>query len=271
MSPDWTGSMGSEPRRFGADLALAHVLADAADALTRAAFVPGGSIDHEFKADGTPVSAVDLAVERALVAILERKRPGDAVLGEEVGSRGLSRRTWMLDGVDGTRSFVSGSPMWSTLIGLVDDGNPILGVKSSPAQGRRWWATRGSGAWGRDYDSSVAERLSVAGHPRGRRIRACVDLAWPGHPTRSTVDRIIGKVEAVAMTTHPAIMVATGDIDLAVQVAGGPYDFAGLMPIVWEAGGTCVDLHGHAVRSPQPPVIYHGGLDEDLLDDLLRT
>lgn len=265
--PAWTRPPGDASDGLDADLAFAHELADAADAITREAFVMGGNVDHEVKPDGTPVSDIDLEVEQALLEIVRRHRPDDAVLGEEVGAHGAGHRRWMIDGIDGTSSFVTGSPLWSTLIGMVEGDVPVLGVKSSPAQGRRWWGARDRGAWSCDYGSGAAERLVVGGTPPSR-ITACVDLAWVGHPTRPVVDRLIERVDTVPMTTHPGFMVAAGDVDLAIQVAGGPWDFAGVMPVVWEAGGRCLDLDGNEVHVPQPPMVYVGSLTSDALRDL---
>ncbi|HKY68740.1 MAG TPA: inositol monophosphatase family protein, partial [Acidimicrobiales bacterium] len=130
------------------DLALALRLADAADALTGPAFT-GEHLAHEIKPDGSPVSDTDLAVERRIVEILAADRPGDGVLGEEVGESGGRARRWVLDGIDGTVLFVAGVPGWSTQIALEVDGRPLVGVVTSGADGRRWWAARGTGAWQR--------------------------------------------------------------------------------------------------------------------------
>ena len=265
----WLTTRGDTINGLSADLAFAHVLADAADAITRSAFLAGRAVDHELKADGSPVSATDKAAERTVLDLVVANRPTEAVVGEEVGVHGTSRRTWTVDGIDGTTNFVKGSPLWSTLIALVEDDMPVLCVKSSPAQGRRWWAARGRGAWSCEYGSSVAQRLAIWQPRADRLITACVDLAWSGHPIRASIDRLATRVNIVGMTTHPAVMVASGEIDLAVQAAGGPWDFAGVMPLVWEAGGRCVDLDGREVRRPQPPIIYVGNVTGDEVRQLL--
>lgn len=254
------------------DLGFAHVLADAADEITRASYVPGGTMEYGIKHDGTPVSETDHAVEQALLALVRRHRPGDAFLGEEVGEHGTGRRRWVVDGIDGTSSFVNGDPLWGTLIALVHDEAPALGMNSSPAQGRRWWATRGSGTWTKPHDradpaSSVP--LKVAGLLEGRRPRANVELVGERHGTRPIVDRLVGRIEPVAMTAHPGLMVAAGEIDLAVQVTGGPWDFAAVMIMVLEAGGRCLDLQGADVGVPQPPMVYTGAIDPEHLRRLL--
>lgn len=254
------------------DLRVAHLLADSADAITRAAFVAGGSVEHRLKHDGTPVSETDLAVEQELLTLVKRHRPGDAFLGEEVGEHGHSRRRWLVDGVDGTNNFVTGDPRWGTLIALLEDDTPVVGVNTSPGQDHRWWAARDGGAWVTALDppgDAPVLRLQAPSTPVDR-PRANVELAWESHPSRPVVDRLAGKVRHVSMTTHPGLMIANGEADLAVQLAGGPWDFAAVMVIVEEAGGRCVDLAGVEVRLPQAPVIYLGGISTKELGQLLE-
>lgn len=251
------------------ELQFAHLLADAADAITRAAFVVGGAVEHRLKDDGTPVSATDVAVEQELLTRVQQHRPRDAFLGEEVGAHGRGRRRWVVDGVDGTNNFVTGDPRWGTLISLLDDDLPVVGINTSPAQGRRWWASRDGGAWvaALDGDASVTP-LQVAAAPADR-PRAVVELAGATHPSRPVVDRLTGRVVHVAMTTHAGLMVAGGDADLAVHLDGGPWDFAAVMVIVDEAGGRCVDLTGVEVQQPRGPVIYLGNVGSTELEQLL--
>ena len=92
---------------------------------------------------------------------LKRTRPRDAVVGEELETTGRGSRRWVIDPIDGTKNFVRGVPVWATLIALVDDDQPVLGLVSAPALARRWWAADGSGAWtGRSL--SAAHRLAVS-------------------------------------------------------------------------------------------------------------
>lgn len=117
---------------FADDLALALELADAADALTLARF-EASDLRVESKPDMTPVSDADLAVEEALRAELAESRPADAVLGEEFGGEvAFKGRQWVIDPIDGTKNFVRGVPVWATLISLLVDGEPVVGVVSAP-------------------------------------------------------------------------------------------------------------------------------------------
>ena len=143
------------------DLALALRLADAADEVSRPAFT-GVAVPHELKADGSPVSATDIAVERRISEVVAAERPADGVLGEEVGESGPAGRRWILDGIDGTVLFVAGVPGWATQIALEVDGEPVVGVTASGGDGRRWWAARGAGAWRRTAPGAPAEPLAVS-------------------------------------------------------------------------------------------------------------
>ncbi|HXO12082.1 MAG TPA: inositol monophosphatase family protein, partial [Mycobacterium sp.] len=143
------------------DLAVALALADQADAVTLDRF---GAVDLrvDTKPDLTPVSDADHAVETGLRATLARARPDDAVLGEEFGgTTTLTGRQWIIDPIDGTKNFVRGVPVWATLIALLDDGVPQVGVVSAPALHRRWWASAGAGAFVAVGDTAV-RRLSVS-------------------------------------------------------------------------------------------------------------
>jgi histidinol-phosphatase len=134
---------------FDDDLRLAHVLADQADSLTTQRF-KALDLKVETKPDLTPVSDADRAVEELLRTALGRSRPRDSMLGEEFGTvagRADGRRTWIVDPIDGTKNYVRGVPVWATLIALLEDGKPVVGVVSAPALGRRWWASQGGGAY----------------------------------------------------------------------------------------------------------------------------
>src|SRR6187549_3289055 len=135
---------------YADDLALAHLLADTADSISMARF-RALDLTIESKPDLTPVSDADTAVEQAIRSTLARARPRDGVLGEEFGptapAAGPGPRRWVIDPIDGTKNFVRGVPVWGTLIALMINDQPAVGVVSAPALGRRWWASLGSGAY----------------------------------------------------------------------------------------------------------------------------
>jgi histidinol-phosphatase len=141
------------------DLRFAQHLADAADEITRGYVgeeVPGA----ETKPDGTPATHVDLEVEATLLAIVERERPDDGFLGEEVGFARQGPRRWIVDGIDGTAAFVAGRAEWSTLIALDDRGRSTVGVVSAPALGRRWWAALAAARGRQRYQTQDATGVS---------------------------------------------------------------------------------------------------------------
>src|SRR5713101_2217763 len=130
---------------FDSDLAFAHELADAADAITLARF-RALDLHVETKPDLTPVSEADRAAEEAIRDLVAQRRDGEGVLGEELGDDGGDVR-WIVDPIDGTRNYVRGGPVWATLLALEREGVVEAALVSAPALGRRWWAARGEGAW----------------------------------------------------------------------------------------------------------------------------
>src|SRR5207237_10202073 len=113
------------------------------------------------KPDLTPVTDADQAVEDTIRRTLGRARPRDAVLGEESGTTGWGPRRWVVDPIDGTKNFVRGVPVWATLIALTVEDEAVAGVVSAPALSRRWWASKGGGAWaGKSLHSAQPCRVS---------------------------------------------------------------------------------------------------------------
>ena len=140
MSTPATPAPPTTERRWREDLDLAHAIADQVDPVTRAHF-ERQDFEVQTKPDLTPVTDADRQAERMIRESLSRARARDCVLGEEFGQTGRSPRQWVIDPIDGTKNFVRGVPVWATLIGLVEDGEVVVGLVSAPALGRRWWAT----------------------------------------------------------------------------------------------------------------------------------
>ena len=227
------------------DLTLALALADQADALTMARF---GALDlHvETKPDLTPVTDADRGAEESLRATLAEARPGDSVFGEEFGgTTTLTGRQWVLDPIDGTKNFVRGVPVWCTLIALLEDGTPTVGVISAPALARRWWASAGQGAFG-----------SFAGHTRKLAVSGIGDLAsaslsysdlTTGWEDRR--DRFVDLTDAVWRVRAYGdfwsyCMVAEGAVDIACEPEVKLWDIAPLDILIREAGGTFTSIDG---------------------------
>ncbi|MFM9135024.1 MAG: inositol monophosphatase family protein [bacterium] len=225
------------------DLSLALALADTADGVTLPAFRREGLV-VETKPDLTPVTEADRGAEATLRAELGRRRPGDTVVGEEMGGTLGSGRQWILDPIDGTKNFVRGVPVWASLIALVIDGLVEVGVVSAPALGRRWWAARGLGAWTRGPEDSTDRRLraSAVGNLADASFSFSDGIGWPP-----------GALDALAASAWRSraygdfwshMLVAEGSVDIAMEPELSVWDVAALVPIVEEAGGRITAIDG---------------------------
>lgn len=252
------------------DLALAHELADAADAHTLSRF---RTLDLRVtaKPDLTPVSDADIAVEAAVRRTLATRRPTDAVLGEEEGLLGQGPRRWVVDPIDGTKNFVRGVPVWATLLALQVDGRVEVGVVSAPALGRRWWAARGSGAYAGSALAG-ATRLQVSG------VDSLADAhlsyssltGWEEQgrlPGLLTLSRQVWRTRAFGdFWSH--VLVAEGAVDASCEPEVSLWDLAALQVVVEEAGGRFTDLAGRATPDGGSVVCSNGLLHEQLLSAL---
>jgi len=245
-----------------ADLELALALADDADALSLPRF-RALDLRVETKADRSPVTDADQAVERALRGRLARERPEDGILGEEEGDSGASAVRWIIDPIDGTKNFSRGIPVWATLIALERDGIIVCGVASAPALGRRWWAARGEGAY-RDGErihvsriDSVSEATMSFSSSSLRDVRA-LELARRVWHAQGFSD----------FWAH--LLVAEGGVEIAVEHVMNPWDNAVLQVIVEEAGGRFSDLRGQPRYDGGSAVTTNGLLHDEVLAQLNR-
>lgn len=248
-------------RRMHPDLELALELVDLAAQIALPRFE-----DRQFgvtiKPDGSPVTDVDQAVERALRERLAQARPGQAVLGEEYGASGESEWCWYLDPIDGTSRFVDGDPGWMTFVALGCGAEIKVGVVGMPARSRRWWASRGEGAV-RD-----GEPIRVTG--TARLADAVVNDDWrdaltketPGHPLSAVADR----AGAVRLHDgHGFLTVAAGDADVALGSGGHAWDYAAVKVIVEEAGGRFTALSGDDRIDARDAIVTNGVLHDEVL------
>ena len=251
------------------DLALAHSLADAADAITIARF-RALDLQVESKPDLTPVSDADRAVEQELRRLLASSRPGDAVLGEEYGVDGDGPRRWVIDPIDGTKNFVRGVPVWATLIALQVDERVTVGVVSAPALGRRWWAGRGLGAYA-GTSTADASRLSVSAvSSLGDAALSYSSLAgWPGSAFVDLTQKVWRSRAFGDFWSH--VLVAEGAVDISCEPEVSLWDLAALQVVVEEAGGRFTDLAGNARPDGGSVVCSNGLLHDEVLAALSRT
>jgi histidinol-phosphatase len=199
------------------------------------------------KPDLSLVSDADRDAEELIRAQLRRTRPRDAVTGEELPPTGSGARQWVVDPIDGTHNFVRGVPVWGTLIALVDDGRPVLGLVAAPALGRRWWATLGSGAWaGRSLTS--ARRIRVSGVSRLEDASISCS-SWTSWAAVDRQDEVLDLARACWRERAYGdfwsyMLLAEGAVDIAAEPELEPYDMAALVPVVTEAGGRFTSLAG---------------------------
>lgn len=233
------------------DIALALRLADAAGDAIRPHFrkLEGA----ESKDDASPVTVADRAAEEAMRRILLAEVPQDGIQGEEFGaSEGRSGRTWVLDPIDGTRSFIVGRPIFGTLIALVDNGFPVLGIIDQPILGERWVG-------------AVGRRTTFNGSPV--RTRACARLEGAQIATTSPhlfsphdAEHYMALIETVAngrLGQGPVYggdcynygLLASGHIDIVCESGLKLHDFAALVPVVEGAGGTMADWKGEPLHA----------------------
>ena len=245
------------------DLALAHALADLADAISLDRY-QAQDLVITTKPDNTPVTDADRAVETAIREALATHRQTDGLVGEEFGSdKGTSGRYWVIDPIDGTKNFMRGVPTWATLIALVQVDQSgveevIVGIASAPALARRWSAAKGHGAFVRfnsgsidelsdEFDASSNEKkISVS------KVAALTDASISYSDFIGWGDRLepFQKMLANAWRTRGIgdfwshMLVAEGAVDVAIEPKLAVWDMAALDIIVREAGGTFTNTAG---------------------------
>jgi len=260
------------------DSTEAAVDLDHALEVARAAAAQAGSIamehfrrplDVETKPDDSPVTVADRACETAIRARIEQAFPEHAILGEEFGRAGEHRCLWLIDPIDGTRSFIRGLEFWSVQIALMVDGELVLGVSAAPPFDETAWAVRGRGAWldGEPLHVAAADSVDAMDLSLGNVRTLARGPGW----TR------IGELVRRARRTrgygdfYPYHRLAAGRLDAVVESDVNILDIAALTVIVREAGGTCTTLSGAPIgldsssmlAAPEP---LHGRL-VSLLND----
>jgi len=227
----------SELDRF---LALASELADAAGSVIRPYFRQRLMVED--KSDLTPVTAADRAAELAMRGLIEDRFPDHGIVGEEFGRvREGAEFVWVLDPIDGTKSFISGVPLFGTLIALARAGHPILGIIDQPISRERWIGAEG-------YETTHN------GSPI--RCRACPDIGAatvfatsPDMFRERHADAFSRVSRAAKLVRYGADcyaygLVALGFVDVVIEASLNPYDFGPMLPIIEGAGGIASDWHG---------------------------
>ena len=236
-------------------LALANDLADASGAVIRRYFRQPLAVDD--KADESPVTVADREAEEVIRALLAARRPSDGVIGEEHGNERIDAEyVWVVDPIDGTKSFITGRPIFGTLIALARAGRPLLGIIDQPVIGERWIGALGHGT-----------RFAGA----AARTRACPDLASALLGTTSPDLFPPGRIErfrrVAAAAKHVVYggdcytygQLSSGFVDVVIEAGLKPYDYCALVPVIEEAGGVVTDWNGDPIRVTSDGTVLAAG------------
>ncbi len=219
---------------------LANRLADEAGQIVRQHFRT--AFDVESKADASPVTIADRAVEKRLREIIEKERPEDGIFGEEFGiKKSQNGLTWVLDPIDGTKSFVIGRPTFGTLIALCEDNAPVLGIIDQPILKERWLGAKGS--------PTVFNGAPVKTRSCKKLSQACVSSTTPAmfSKTGPVYEKFEhgAKMMSWGADCYAYGLLANGYCDIVVEANLSPYDFAALVPVIEGAGGKICDWRGN--------------------------
>jgi histidinol phosphatase-like enzyme (inositol monophosphatase family) len=248
------------------DVRLAQRLADAAGAAIRPLF--RGQWSLERKSDRSFVTEADRAAEAAMRAIIEEVCPDDGIIGEEYGTRNEGAgRQWVLDPIDGTTSFIAGRPIFGTLIALMQDGWPVLGVIDQPITRERWVGQMGKPTLfnGKPASSAPCKELS----------EAVLATTSPHLFTNEEADAFMSVAKQVAEKKivfggdcYSYGLVASGHIDLVIEAGLKLHDYAALVPVVEGAGGMMADWQGNPLDAGSDGTVLALG-DPARLEDVL--
>lgn len=233
---------------------FAHTLADVSAAAIMPHFRKRLTVEN--KAAGgkgyDPVTVADRAAERAIRRRVAQAFPDHGIVGEEYGTlAGAGRYRWVIDPIDGTRAFITGSPLWGTLIGLMDGVDPVLGLMNQPFTGERFWSERGQARW-RGADGAT-QRL---------RTRACARLGdavlttthpdlFAQGPESAAFDAIRSRVRMIRYggDCYGYCLLAAGFVDIIIEAGLKPHDIVALVPIIESAGGIVTTWDGKSAHA----------------------
>ena len=250
------------------DLALALRLADLAGAAIRPLF--RGQWSEEKKADRSFVTEADRAAEAAMRRLIEAEFSADGIIGEEYGTRNEGAgRQWVLDPIDGTTSFIAGRPIFGTLIALLQDGWPVLGIIDQPVAGERWV--------GRIGQPTLFNGKPVQARPLKELGDAVLATTSPHLFTNEEADAFMSVAKQVAEKKivfggdcYNYGLVASGHVDVVIEAGLKLYDYAALVPVVEGAGGMMADWQGNPLDAGSDGTVIALG-DPARLEDVLEA
>jgi inositol-phosphate phosphatase/L-galactose 1-phosphate phosphatase/histidinol-phosphatase len=221
-------------------IAFAKKLADASAAVIRPYYRSGLTIDD--KSDASPVTQADREAELAMRALINAERPQDGIIGEEFGAeRDDADWVWVLDPVDGTKAFITGRPLFVTLIGLLYRGQPVLGVVNQPIANERWVGVVGQGCTLNDQAVTVSQITELS--------RARIGTTGPQYFAPASREAFMqfqqgGRFTVYGGDGYQYALVATGGLDVVIEEGLKLHDFAAVAPVVISAGGIMTDWQG---------------------------
>jgi len=221
-------------------------VAQAAAAQTLPRFRKQGVVSNKEQGSFDPVTEADRETERAIRALINAEYPGHGILGEEYGNENMaSRHVWVIDPIDGTRAYISGVPVWGTLVGLTVDGDAVAGMMAQPFTGELFYAN----ASGAHYEGPGGPR-KLAARKTTRLADATLFTTTPalfkGAQERQRYDALERQVQLARYGTdcYAFAMVASGSVDIVVDPGLKPYDIVALIPIIEKAGGVISTFDG---------------------------
>lgn len=258
------------PVSIANDLSLAIRLSEIADQISMKRF-RASDLRIETKPDRTPVTDADIEVEAALRKTLANERPGDQIIGEEYENTDPQERSWILDPIDGTVNYLRGVPIWATLIALREKGEITVGVVSAPALQRTWWAAKGYGAH-TEFADGKTKRIEVS------KISKLEDSYFSYNSLQmwdqvGKLDKIVDINRKVWRTRafgdfYSYMLLAEGAIDAVAEHDLEIYDWAALVPIIREAGGSFTGLYGDLKEDTESVLATNGLLHQAYRDSL---
>ena len=228
---------------------LAHLLADAAGEIVRPA-ARSRRVVHR-KADASPVTDVDRDVELRLREMIAARFPDHGIVGEEFGSeRPEAEHVWVLDPIDGTKSFMAGLPVYGTLVGLARSGRPILGVIDQPVTRERWVGIDGDGTRynGEHVRTSACDRLGDA-------LVCTTSAEYYEGEDAGALHRVVACARWMVYggNCYAFAQVAGGFVDVAIETRVQVYDYFALVPVIENAGGVMTGWRGEPLTLQPPP------------------
>ena len=228
----------------------------------------GRGVDVETKGDGSPVTIADRAAETIAGEWISSRFPLDGIMGEEFGvTRPDARRRWIVDPIDGTRTFVRKVPLWGTLVAVAEGQRILAGAACFPAVNELIVAAPGLGCWHNDsrcHASNVSELSAAA--------VTVTDDRFGGNESRTAAWRQLASKSAVARTwgdCYGYLLVATGRAEAMVDDVVSPWDAAALMPIITEAGGSFTDWKGETTAFGGDVIATNGPLARPVREILI--